>query len=645
MTDFEEQLRRLAEGRAEMVEPFSADEIETETAEIIPFSPRRWPTAVAAALLAIVGIGAGLFALFGGPEGGPAEFAEGTTSLDSDEDAISVQTTSTVLGDLTIPDVIGDDVDDAAAALREAGLDVELSYLVVTEGEIVGDVIDMIPSDITTADGRLVELIVGRLAAQTRSTDPCGRQAHLLGNLDGDSLLDRIYPRFTDGRITEVEVCTGEGLRTVASDLDLHRLEMVADLDLDGLDDLIASVDVAGTESRVLALVDGELTQLPDVLRVGPRADGTIDWWGCRAFAVGGASRLGVGTLSPQLDDTVSWTITETFLLNAIDGERVAGSGDAASLGTTGCRSLQDPPPRCDIKDPDVAMIGDVDGDGLDDWVSPRDDVMCLGNLVVAPLGAAAIDAGTWFLDDIDDDGTLEVFIGQTTATTIDVRPYSISVDGTITGAAAEDCCVQTTPDAAGSTSGEAGRWFSCRAGTDERAAELVSGRFWIDRASGSVEWTLDVGAGASPDLTYVMQFDDPVATDAWIPGNGCRNSVGVWKAPATIRFDDDGRATADSIAAFNLSISSDDSARRVVRLREALGIADQLGGGESTGPYRENVAEGFFEVNGHLDDSVAGTRWEFEFSDDGSTLLSIGRLWSCQPDRGHTDFSRELCS
>lgn len=630
MTDPEEQLRRLAEGRAQMVGPFTADHLGrgepsdaaapevAEVAEVIELTPRRWPAAVAAACLAIAAAGAGVFAVFAGPDGirddeaADSSFAtiasaESTESSDIDDDTsggdveASATSTTAVVPDVSIPDVVGDAFAEAAEEILAAGLEVELGSFYVEGGDPrLGEVVE------ATADGALVELVVARLAPSLRSTDPCQRPAYLLGSFDDDLLVDRVFPRFTEGRITEIEICTGSGVRAITGDLDLHRIELVADIDLDGRDELVVSVDPAGAATRVLAFVDGALTEL-----------------------------VSAGGIDIGLDDL-------------------------------------DPVPECLIHEPDVALLGDVDGDGTLDRVSLRDGIACLDGGPVVDLGDLADDAGVWFLDDIDDDGALEVFVGQTTAETMTVRPYSISSDGTITPAAEEDCCVQTTPAAAAALAeaaleeaeaeadGEAesgadpdavaepARWFSCiagragAAGGAEHGAELIAGRYWIDVETGVVTWTVDVGSEADADRTYAMTFDDPLATDAWIPGNGCRNSSQMWITPATIEFGDDGTAVADSVAEFNASIAGDDPGRRLVRLRQALGIADQFG--EADGPYRESIAEGWFELAGLHDDSGAATRWTFEFSDDGSSLVSISRSWACRPGRGHHDFSTESC-
>ena len=624
MTDPEEQLRRLAEGRAEMVEPFTVDRLrrpepgETEVADVIELTPRRWPAVAAAVFLAIVAVSAGVFAVFAGPDGSrgdesadaPLGTTDSTDSTDSTgiDDATSVDsvepsatTTTTVVPDVSIPDVVGDPFADAAEEILAAGLEVQLGAFYVEGGDPrLGEVVE------ATADGALIELVVARLAPSLRSTDPCQRPAYLLGSFDDDLLVDRVFPRFTEGRITEIEICTGSGVRVVTGNLDLHRIELVADIDLDGRDELVVSLDPAGTSTRVLALVDGALTEQVSA--------GGID--------------IGVAEI--------------------------------------------DPVPECLIHELDVAMVGDVDGNGFLDLVSPRDGIACLNGGPIVALGDLADDAGVWFLDDIDDDGALEVFIGQTTAESISVRPYSIADDGTITPAAEEDCCVQTTPaGAAVIADRDAGpddaepdepepdepepdepesdepevtaRWFSCIAARPGRDAGLISGRYWLDVETGTVTWTIDVGPEAGADRTYTMGFDDPLATDAWIPGNGCRNSANVWIAPATIEFGDDGTAVAESVADFNASIGVDDPGRRLIRLRQALGIAD--GFREADGPYRESITEGWFELGGLHDDSVAATRWSFEFSDDGSSLISVTRTLACQPGRGHDDFSTEPCA
>lgn len=623
MTDPEEQLRRLAEGRAEMVEPFTADHLGraepsdadapdgADVAEVIGLAPRRWPAAVAAAVLAIAAAGAGVFAVFAGPDGNrgdesadsPFDTIASNESVESsgiDDDTsdsaleASATTSTIVVPDVSIPDVVGDAFADAAEEILAAGLEVELgSYYVEGGDPRLGEVVE------ATADGALVELVVARLAPSLRATDPCQRPAYLLGSFDDDLLVDRVFPRFSEGRITEIEICTGSGVRVITDDLDLHRIELVADIDLDGRDELVVSVDPAGTSTQVLALVDGALTEL-----------------------------VSAGGIDIGLDDL-------------------------------------DPVPECLIHEPDVALHGDVDGNGTLDRVSLRDGIACLDGGPVVDLGDMADDAGVWFLDDIDDDGALEVFVGQTTAETMTVRPYSISSDGTITPAAEEDCCVQTTPAAAAAlaeaasvadpdAAPEPARWFSCTAAGDEglegedgaggaeHGAELISGRYWIDVETGVVTWTVDVGSEADADRTYAMTFDDPLATDAWLPGNGCRNSSQMWITPATIEFGDDGTAVAESVAEFNASIAVDDPGRRLVRLRQALGIADQFG--EADGPYRESIAEGWFELAGMHDDSGAAIRWTFDFSDDGSALMSLSRSWACQPGRGHDDFSTEPC-
>ncbi len=596
MIDPEEQLRRLAEGRAESVDPFRAEEVSGEIAAVVELAIRRWPAAVAAGVLAIGAVGAMVFAVLVGPDGRGAEFADDAVAIavtssaassgDSTESGPGVHTASTsttvVPPDVSIPDVVGDDADAALAALDEAGLEALLrSVFVDGADERLGEVIEV------TAEGEVVEVVVARLAPSSRSTDPCLRPAHLLGMFDDDALVDRVHPRFVDGRITEIEICTGAGERVIGVGLDLHRIELVTDIDGDGLDDLVASTEADGLADRAWSLVDGALVENP-------------------------------------------------------------------ALGDTGIQVAPiDPAPECLINELDVAMAGDVDGDGDDDFVSVRDGVVCLVPAgPVVSLGAAGDDAGIWFLDDIDGDGAVEVFIGATTVDDIRVRPYSISADGRVEPAAVEDCCVQTTLDAAVRYAAAAAstdqpttaRWFSCVAGEADGSVELVSGRFWVDLEDGRVDWTVDVGTEASIDVTYSMTFDDPLSTDAWIPGNGCRNNAARWIAPATIEFDDDGTATAASIEAFNTSITGDDPGRRVIRLREALGVADRLSAASGTGHYRESIDDGRFELVGLDDESIAGVRWRYRFSDDGTMLESVVREWSCQPEGGAPEFSTEAC-
>lgn len=587
MTDPEEQLRRLAEGRARAVEPYSSahlglgDPGDDDMADVVELSPRRWPTAVAASLLAIVAVGAAAVAIFGGPDGHrDRERADGaavdvTTTLDVVDLSTSTSSTTSVVVGPSIPDVVGDTVDDAEAKFEEAGIEIqkETRYVEASDPR-VGQVIEVNPGEGSASADPRVELVVARLAPSLLSTDPCARPAHLLGAFDADVLVDRVYPRFTEGRITEIEVCTGRGVRVVAEGLDFHRIEFVADVDADGLDEIVLSIDPSDPARRVLSLDDDELIEVESNITAAAPAD---------------------------------------------------------------------PGPACAVAELDVAMAGDVDGDGVADLIAPRDGIACLiGSDTVVSLGDAAFEPGTWFLDDIDDDGVLEVFIGQTTRETIDVRPYSIAADGTVAPVAEEDCCVQTTPAAAAADPDVPGRWFSCLAEGFGREAELISGRFWIDADAGAVEWTVDVGTGASPDLVHRMSFEDPLATDAWIPGNGCRNNSGAWVTPVTIGFGDDGVATPASIEAFNLAVAHDDPARRVIRLREALGMSDRFA--DASGPYREDLPAGYFELNGLHDDSVASTRWSFVFADDGTTLVSVTRSWACQPERGHAEFSTELC-
>ena len=217
------------------------------------------------------------------------------------------------------------------------------------------------------------------------------------------------------------------------------------------------------------------------------------------------------------------------------------------------------------------------------------------------------------------------------------VRPWSVDRAGVFTPVTDEDCCETRVPS--GVVLGDASPWFSCIGPRGGRPAELVSGRYWVD--AGTVQWTIDLGSQADPELIHTMAFDDPTATDAWIPGNACRGSAGPSVA---LVIGDDHRVTAESLAAFNAWLAVDDDVdRRFVRLREALGIADAIA--EASGPYREDVGEEFIELHGLNDDSVAKNRWDFSFSDNGSSLLDVALSWACEPDRGHDDFSTELCA
>lgn len=619
MTDPEAQLRRLAESRASDVVPFSPSEIDRgAAAPVVPLARRR-TMAVAAAVAAVVAIGIGAMALADdgghvtaetagvvdtvGPgtdttvDGAPAEPDRGpiaeTDAGPGNEGAAAhdATPTTTVVPTTTIPDVVGDDVADAEARLLDAGLEVDAQALFVPGSDArLGKVVE------ASAEDGTVGMVVGVLAPSLLSTDPCQRPAHLFGMFDDDTLVDRVYPRYTDDRITEIEICTGAGERVVASDLAMYRLDRAVDLDADGVDELVVQVDDAGSTRHVYALDEDALVREDE----GPEI--------------------------PAVDH-----------------------GDTAAEAP------------CGIAEPELAVRGDVDGDGFDDLVAPRDGIVCLGGSEGDGGGARAIELGeaaeraeVWFMDDIEDDAVLEVFLGSTSDGTLEVRPYAIdpsAPSGALVPVAAEGCCVQTTPAAAVAADREAAeaglprpaaRWFSCIGADFGQEAELVSGRFWIDPDAGTVQWTVDVGSQASPDRVHTMTFDDPVATDAWIPGNGCRNGRSAWAEPVDLVFGDDGAATATSIEAFNTSIAEDDPGRRVVRLREAIGVADAFG--QADGPYRESLDDGLFELRGLRDDLVAGVRWRYAFADDSLTLETVVQEWSCRAGRGHTDFSPEPC-
>jgi hypothetical protein len=663
MMDPEEQLRRLAAGRAEQVEPFVPDPSE---AEVIPLLARRWPVSIAAAVLAIAAVGAGSFAVFGTSEETPSsEFA-----VESSPDMAG--TTSTVLSDLVIPDVVGNSAEDALAELEEAGFDAEFSVLWVEPDDKRLNVVTEVIPDLAVPGSNTVEVVVARLAPRTQAHAACDRPAHTMGDLDDDTRLDAIFPRWTDGVLTELEVCTAAGGRSAISGLSLGAITHVGDIDLNGFDDIVVSTATnSGTtapgvqRSHLFNLREGtettELVEIDVVLQIGPRDDGTNEWWGCFAFtpdSSAGAERLAIGTWWDLPDGDIEWRLTETFIAGGgvTDGEVVGGTGPEIP-GRAGCLAGLDPA-ACAVSDLRVSLVGDVDGDGVDDLVAPRDNLLCLGNGVIAPIGDVATNAEVWFLDDIDDDGRLEVFLGDTSSDSLAVRPFTFGAAGEVSeyvrldGLAFEECCTQDTVKVTAPNVWR--RWFSCVEPSGGQPARLVWGRYQISE-EGLVRWTaatLPVVAEPSavesddetvalvPEIFEVMVDGEP--TDAWIPGNGCRSGNGVWRAPASLEFAEDGTATASSIEAFNESVQGDDIDRRFAQVREALDIGRRL---QSASGYREVATAGLIEISGLPDDSVAALRWEVTFTEDGSSVVDVQHTWVCQPERGHEAFSAEFCA
>ncbi|MDW3220488.1 MAG: PASTA domain-containing protein [Acidimicrobiales bacterium] len=646
MIDPTEQLRRLAEARAEQVDPFTVDELERPDPErqgavVLPFIARRWPAAVAAGLLAIVALGAGLFATFGGSSP-PADdvFAAGPD--------VDLDTPSTVLDEVVLPDVVDLPADEAAAELSELGLDPTFDVLFVAPGDDrLGRVVAMsLPEGMTVPAGETIELQVARLAPTSLSADACQRPAHLLGTFDDDRLLDAVHPRFLGDTITEVEVCTAAGSRPVVYDLGFRRLAGVHDLDGNGTDEIVGPLDDAETIWQVLAMDGGEVVRIDTVLPFGPQAGGPVhDWWGCQAFADSGLERLAIGTWEDQ-GDTISWELTE---FNIVGAALVAGaterSSGPASDGLPGRDRCEPRPadvaPACPIVELNVAVVGDLDGDGRDDIVSPRDDLVCWGDGLVRAIGPAAATAEIWFLDDIEDDGRLELFLGSTTYESTSARPYAVNENRGFVPAADADCCTQNLPRQILPEDTEfVGRWFSCVAASALGPAELIGGTF-RHPGDGSVEWTIDVGSRADPELVHRSQVGDPRSIDAWRPGNGCRGSSPVWRAPAAIEFADDGSVRPDTVAAFNAWTAGDDLDRRFVRLREALRVSESIRQGET---YREDLTAGTIEITDLRDDSVGTVRYTFAFDEAGRDLLSVDQQWACQPGRGHEDYGTEPC-
>ena len=636
MMDPEEQLRRLAAGRAEQVEPFVPDLSEAAAAEqddnenlaeVITFLARRWPVSVAAAILAIAAVGTGSFAAFGASDETPSSEFAGESSQ-----AVA-ETTSTVLSDLVIPDVVGNSAEDALAELEEAGFDAEFSVLwVEPDDERLGFVAEVIP-DLAVPDSQTVEVIVARLAPVALAQAACDRPAHTMGDLDDDTRLDAIFPRWTDGVLIELEVCTAAGGRSAISGLSLGAITHVGDIDLNGFDAIVVSASATATNndtnnngaaasgvrrSHLFNLREGtettELVEIDVVLQIGPCDDGTNDWWGCFAFTLdssAGAERLAIGTWWDLADGDIEWRLTETFIADGgvTDGEVVGGTG-LEIPGRAGCLADLNPA-ACAVSDLRVSLVGDVDGDGVDDLVAPRDNLLCLGNGVIAPIGDAATNTEVWFPDDIDNDGRLEVFLGNTTPDSLAVRPFTFGAAGEVReyvrpdGLAFEECCTQdtvmvTAPDVWR-------RWFSCVEPSGGQLAQLVWGRYQISE-EGLVRWTdatLPLVAAESveesgtrivalvPKIFEVSVEGEP--TDAWIPGNGCRSGNGVWRAPASLEFAEDGTA-------------------------------------------------GLIEISGLPDDSVAALRWEVTFTEDGSSVVDLQHAWACQPGRGHESFSTKFC-
>lgn len=648
MIDPADQLRRLAEARADQVEPFTPDELERPDAEasggvVLPFIARRWPAAVAAALLAIVALGAATFATFGGSSGDDPQFVA--------DGGLDTETPSTVLDEVVVPDVVGLDADEAAAELAELGLDPTFDVLFVAPGD---DRLDRVtamslPDGLPVPKGESIELQVARLAPTALATDACQRPAHLVGTFDDDRLLDAVHPRFENNTITELEVCTAAGARPVAYDLGFHRIGGVVDLDVDGVDEIVGPLDEGETVWRVLAMNDGgEVVLVDGNLAFGPRVGGEVnDWWGCHAFAASGLERLAVGTWTTAEDGSVEWEVVQWDIVGdqVVTGEADHGTEPPGSDGPPGRARCEDPrpdpAPSCGITDLEVAVVGDLDGDGEDDWVSPRDDLVCWGDGLLRSIGPAAATAEIWFLDDIEDDGQLELFLGTTTYGSTAAQPYALNENRGFVPVAGPDCCVQDLPRQILEVNNAdfVGRWFSCVAATEELPAGLVAGRFWHND-DGTVEWTIDTGPGADAEVVRVASVGDPRSVDAWRPGNGCQGTAPVWMPPVSIAFADDGTVDPASVAAFNEWTRRDDPDRRHVRLREALGIADMLGAGEV---FWEDVNAGTIDVSGWRDDSVAAVR--FSITWDDAELVSIERLWSCQPDRGQQDFATERCA
>ncbi|MEM7140413.1 MAG: PASTA domain-containing protein [Actinomycetota bacterium] len=646
MIDPSEQLRRLAEHRSEQVEPFTVDELErphesSRGAVVLPFLARRWPSAIAAGLLLLVALAATAFAVLGG-DGDDDEIEQAVADPDRG-------TLSTLLDASAVPDVVGLTPEEAAAALEDRGLEPQFSVLWVDEDELLGSVVaQSLPVDLLVAEGETVVLQVARPAPTTLSTDPCQRPAHLLGIFDDDRLVDAVHSRTDeDGRINEVEVCTAAGSRPVAYDMDFERLAAVTDLDGDGLDEIVGARDGTGTRSGILAIDGRELVVVDADLAFGPRGDGVNDWWGCHAFSANGIERLATGTWTVTEAGTVVWDLVEQ---NVVGDQLVAGAADdgeepVGAIGPPGrgrCETTVDgEPPLCDISEAAVAMTGDLDGDGIPDWIAPRDDLICFGDLTIATIGSPVADADLWFLDDIDDDGRMELFAGTSGYGSIDMRPWRLDDGRVFVPAAEEGCCVQHLPrqilpeDEATFV----GRWFSCVDAIGDIPGELVSGRFW--HAGPIVEWSIDVGTVADPDIRYRADVGDPRETDAWRPGNGCRGTSPRWREPVTFAFGDDGRASDADLAAFNAWVASDDVDRRHVRLREALGVADLLGEGET---YAEDIEAATITISGLRDDSVAAVRFVVTYDETGTAVTAIERQQACQPERGPDDLTTELC-
>ncbi len=480
------------------------------------------------------------------------------------------------------------------------------------------------------------------------------------GDLDGDDIGDRIVQtgrRVIDEPegITAIDavVCRGTG--------EVHPWEVdgrwqsawLLDLDHDGGDEVVLFDAVhAPFVANVFVFVDGAdpvvqpLVAGGAVLDLFYSFDGLNDdpdyfadndrWFGCSDLDGWGEQRLVAGTFSHDIGrETVSWELSEVLWTgsDATFGPLITGSfalsdaesqnADYAMPGRWFCK--EDPSP-CDAAD---TLVGDLDGDGADDRISVEAEWVCLATGPAAKFDVGDIVPEAQWLGDIEGDGRMELWVGGTTAYSVIVSPWSVDADGSVRPVeTTPGCCQQYLPG----TDLPDQTWFSCADGI------VVTGTFSTDEESGLVRWTIDQDGGE--DVEYEATFDDPLAIGALIPGNQCQG------APWTGSLDQtDWVVDESSIDALNEWIGDRELIGEMLAfrpVRDALDVAETLR--SASGPYRESAEEGWIEIHGLHDDSTGALRYDIELSADGNRVEGIAQTWSCQPGRGHADFSTERC-